>query len=110
MKMNFFIRSISIMMRSGISIFGIVGAIFLLVGVPFILIGYFSYVSTAHFMQKAISTQGTIVQCHWTTTTTTTTTSSGRQTSTSTACQPIVRFQTQQGQQIEFLSNVSSSS
>ncbi|HTK09034.1 MAG TPA: DUF3592 domain-containing protein [Ktedonobacteraceae bacterium] len=98
------------MRQPGIFIFGTVGGIFLLVGLPFMLISYFSYTSTTNFMQKAISTHGTIVRCNWTTTTTTTTDSSGTHSSTSTTCQPIVRFQTQQGQQIEFIPNFSSSS
>ncbi len=89
----------------------IVGGIFLLVGIPFIIVAFFSYQSTSNFMRGAITTTGTITHCNWTTSTTTTRDSNGNtHTTTTTMCQPTIRFHTQEERQVEFVSDYSGGS
>jgi hypothetical protein len=98
-------------MRSSNPVFFIVGGIFLLVGIPFLIVAFFTYQSTTNFMRGALTTTGTITHCNWVTSTTTTRDSNGNtHTTTSTLCQPTVRFRTQEERPIEFVSNVSNSS
>jgi Protein of unknown function (DUF3592) len=98
-------------MRSSKLVFFLVGGIFLLVGIPFLIVAFFTYQSTTNFLRGALTSTGTITRCNWVTSTTTTRDSNGNtHTSTSTLCQPTVRFRTQDERTIVFVSNVSNSS
>lgn len=76
---------------------GCLGPVFLVVGLIFALVGLFLGLDALRFLPGTVSTSGTIVHCNEVTD------SEG-----STSCQPTVRFQTQTGQTITFISSFGS--
>ncbi|GHO61922.1 hypothetical protein KSC_008140 [Ktedonobacter sp. SOSP1-52] len=92
------------MRRAATFALGLIGGIFLLIGLPFAIIAFFFYTSSVDFMQGAVTTQGSIIACNMQYD------SQINAQLMSSTCEPVVRFRTQQGEVIQFTSNFSSSS
>lgn len=75
---------------------GIVRFVFLLIGIGLLTGAYFMYHSTSEFVRVASKAQGTVVQL------------ARSRSSDSTTYAPVVRYRTEGGREVEFVSNVSS--